>query len=181
MAEPTIAEMRRRDTPFVGVLYCGLALTSRGLRVVEFNARFGDPETQVVLPRLVTPLAEVLLAAATGRLDQVPPLRWRPEAAVTVVVAAHGYPGTVRGGDPVEGIEAAEALSGVHVVQAGTARDEGTLVSAGGRVLSVVGVGSGIESARAAAYAGVERIELRGSHHRSDIAARMPEPVDISW
>ena len=181
VAEPTIAEMRRRDTPFVGVLYCGLALTSRGLRVVEFNARFGDPETQVVLPRLVTPLAEVLLAAATGRLDQVPPLRWRPEAAVTVVVAAHGYPGTVRGGDPVEGIEAAEALSGVHVVQAGTARDEGTLVSAGGRVLSVVGVGSGIESARAAAYAGVERIELRGSHHRSDIAARMPEPVDISW
>ena len=181
VAEPTIAQMQRRGTPFVGVLYCGLALTGRGLRVVEFNARFGDPETQVVLPRLVTPLAGVLMAAATGRLDQLPPLRWRPEAAVTVVVAAHGYPGTVRGGDPIEGIDEAEALPGVHVVQAGTARDDGTLVSAGGRVLSVVGVGPGIASARAAAYAGVAKIELRGSHHRTDIAARMPELGAAAW
>jgi phosphoribosylamine--glycine ligase len=174
VAEPTIEQMRRRGTPFVGVLYCGLALTRRGLRVIEFNARFGDPETQVVLPRLVTPLAEVLYAAATGRLDQVPPLRWRPESAVTVVIAAHGYPGTVRGGDPIEGIEDAEALAGVHVVQAGTAVAEDQLVSAGGRVLSVVGIGPDVDAARAAAYSGVERIGLRGSHHRSDIAARMP-------
>lgn len=174
VAEPTIEQMRRRGTPFVGVLYCGLALTRRGLRVIEFNARFGDPETQVVLPRLVTPLAEVLFAAATGRLDQMPPLRWRPESAVTVVIAAHGYPGTVRGGDPIEGIEDAEALPGVHVVQAGTAVAEDQLVSAGGRVLSVVGIGPDVDAARAAAYSGVERIGLRGSHHRSDIAARMP-------
>ena len=177
VAEPTIAQMRRRGTPFVGVLYCGLALTSRGTRVIEFNARFGDPETQVVLPRLVTPLAELLLAAATGHLDQVPPLRWRPDAAVTVVIAAHGYPGNVRGGDPIEGIEDAEALPGVHVVQAGTAVDDGHLVSAGGRVLSVVGVGANVGAARRAAYAGVERIELRGSHHRTDIAAQMPQPL----
>ena len=175
VAQPTIDEMYGRGSPFVGVLYCGLALTSRGVRVVEFNVRFGDPETQVVLPRLATPLAEVLLAAATGRLDQMPPLRWRSESAVAVVVAAHGYPATVRAGDEVGGLSAAEAVPGVHVVQAGTTlTDDGGLVSAGGRVLSVVGTGDSIDSARAAAYEGVARITLRGSHHRSDIAARMP-------
>ncbi len=174
VAQPTVDEMRRRGTPFVGVLYCGLALTSRGLRVVEFNARFGDPETQVVLARLATPLAEVLLAAATGRLDDVPPLRWHDDAAVTVVVAAHGYPGTVRAGDEVEGVADAEALEGVHVLHAGTALDDGRVVSSGGRVLSVVGTGPDVAAARAAAYAGVERVTLRGSHHRGDIAAVMP-------
>ena len=175
IAQPTVDEMRRRGTPFCGVLYCGLAVTARGLRVIEFNVRFGDPETQVVLARLITPLAQVLLAAANGRLDQMPPLRWRSDAAVTVVVAAHGYPGTVRAGDEIEGVADAEAVPGVHVLHAGTARTEdGALVSAGGRVLSVVGTGDGIEAARQAAYAGVQQIRLRGSHHRSDIAARMP-------
>ena len=175
IAQPTVDEMWRRGTPFFGVLYCGLAVTARGLRVVEFNVRFGDPETQVVLARLITPLAQVLLAAANGRLDQMPPLRWRSDAAVTVVVAAHGYPGTVRAGDEIEGVADAEAVPGVHVLHAGTARTEdGALVSAGGRVLSVVGTGDGIEAARQAAYAGVQQIRLRGSHHRSDIAARMP-------
>jgi phosphoribosylamine--glycine ligase len=170
--------MRRRGTPFVGVLYCGLALTSRGVRVVEFNARFGDPETQVVLPRLATPLAEVLMAAATGELAELGPLRWRDEAAVTVVVAAHGYPGTVRAGDEIEGVTEAETLPGVHVLHAGTARSgEGALVSAGGRVLSVVGIGADIDAARARAYAGVEVIALRGSQHRTDIAAQLPEPA----
>lgn len=179
VAQPTVDEMRRRGTPFVGVLYCGLALTSRGVRVIEFNARFGDPETQVVLARLVTPLAEVLLAAATGTLDAVPPLRWSDGAAVTVVVAAHGYPGTVRAGDPIVGADAAEAVEHVHVLHAGTARSgDGELVSAGGRVLSVVGTGVDVAAARAAAYDGVAQIELRGSHHRSDIAARMPEPAE---
>src|SRR5665811_2330967 len=101
--------MRHRGTPFVGVLYCGLALTSRGVRVIEFNARFGDPETQVVLPRLATPLAGILLAAATGVLDRLPPLQWLGEAAVTVVIAAHGYPAAVRSGDRITGIAAAEA------------------------------------------------------------------------
>ena len=175
VAQPTVDEMRHRGTPFVGVLYCGLALTSRGVRVIEFNARFGDPETQVVLPRLATPLADVLLAAATGRLEQLGRLRWRDEAAVTVVVAAHGYPGGVRAGDEIEGLAEAEELEGVHVLHAGTASaEDGGLVSAGGRVLSVVGVGPDVDAARETAYRGVERISLRGSHHRSDIAARMP-------
>jgi phosphoribosylamine--glycine ligase len=175
VAQPTVDEMRRRGTPFVGVLYCGLALTSRGVRVIEFNARFGDPETQVVLARLATPLAEVLLAAAEGRLESMPPLHWSDDAAVTVVVAAHGYPGSVRAGDPIEGVLDAEALPGVHVLHAGTATDDGALVSSGGRVLSVVGVGADIAAARATAYDGVARIGLRGAHHRTDIAARMPQ------
>lgn len=174
VAQPTVDEMRHRGTPFAGVLYCGLALTARGVRVIEFNARFGDPETQVVLARLATPLAELLLAAAQGRLDEVPPLRWRDAAAVTVVVAAHGYPGSVRAGDPVEGVEEAEAVPGVHVLHAGTATDDGALVSSGGRVLTVVGVGADVDDARAVAYDGVARLSLRGSHHRTDIAARMP-------
>lgn len=171
VAEPTVAEMARRGTPFAGVLYCGLALTSRGVRVVEFNARFGDPETQVVLARLATPLAGVLLAAATGRLAELPPLAWHDEAAVTVVVAAHGYPGEVRSGDPITGIDAAEQ-AGAHVLHAGTAVRDGVLVAAGGRVLSVVGTGADLTAARDAAYAGVERISLAGSHHRTDIARR---------
>jgi phosphoribosylamine--glycine ligase len=171
VAQPTVDEMARRGTPFAGVLYVGLALTGRGLRVVEFNARFGDPETQVVLARLVTPLAGVLYAAATGHLADLPPLRWRPQAAVTVVVAAHGYPGTPRAGDPISGLDDAERVEGVHVLHAGTATNsDGAPVAAGGRVLSVVGVGADLAAARAAAYAGVDRIDLPGSHHRTDIA-----------
>ncbi|NUU15693.1 phosphoribosylamine--glycine ligase [Cellulomonas humilata] len=183
VARPTIAEMARRGTPFSGVLYVGLALTSTGVKVVEFNARFGDPETQVVLARLATPLAGVLLASATGTLGTLPPLQWRDDAAVTVVIASGGYPGTVRSGDPITGIEAADALPGVHVLHAGTALqlnppgddddaiDGAHLVAAGGRVLSVVGVGPDLAAARAAAYAGVAQIDLPFSHHRSDIAA----------
>ena len=187
VARPTIAEMARRGTPFSGVLYVGLALTSSGLKVVEFNARFGDPETQVVLARLETPLAAVLLASATGTLGTLPPLRWRDDAAVTVVIASGGYPGAVRSGDPITGTEDAEALPGVHVLHAGTALqlnaagddddaiDGAHLVSAGGRVLSVVGVGPDLHAARAAAYAGVDQIELPFSHHRSDIAAAVAD------
>lgn len=171
VAKPTIAEMARRGTPFAGVLYCGLALTSRGVRVVEFNARFGDPETQVVLARLRTPLAGVLLASATGRLGSIPRLTWDDGAAVTVVVASHGYPVRARSGDPITGIADAEQLPQVHVLHAGTALDaDGHLVSAGGRVLSVVGTGETLTAAREAAYAGVGAIDLPGSHHRSDIA-----------
>ncbi|MDQ0374976.1 phosphoribosylamine--glycine ligase [Cellulomonas humilata] len=187
VARPTIAEMARRGTPFSGVLYVGLALTSSGLKVVEFNARFGDPETQVVLARLETPLAAVLLASATGTLGTLPPLRWRDDAAVTVVIASGGYPGAVRSGDPITGTEDAEAIPGVHVLHAGTALhlnaasddddaiDGAHLVSAGGRVLSVVGVGPDLHAARAAAYAGVQQIELPFSHHRSDIAAAVAD------
>jgi phosphoribosylamine--glycine ligase len=174
VAQPVIDQLRKQGDEFSGLLYCGLALTSRGVRVIEFNARFGDPETQVVLARLATPLAGVLLAAATGRLEDVGPLRWRDEAAVTVVVAASGYPGTVRTGDPITGVDEAGEVPGVHVLQAGTAlADDGTLVSAGGRVLSVVGTGGDIAAARAAAYEAVARIELDGSHHRTDIAAEV--------
>ncbi|QZN85274.1 phosphoribosylamine--glycine ligase [Cellulomonas sp. C5510] len=171
VAQPTVDEMARRGTPFAGVLYCGLALTSRGTRVVEFNARFGDPETQVVLARLATPLAGVLLAAATGRLTELPPLEWREDAAVTVVVASSGYPEAPRTGDVIEGLADAAALPGVDVLHAGTAAGaDGAVLSAGGRVLSVVGTGRDLAAARAAAYAGVERIRLDGSHHRTDIA-----------
>jgi phosphoribosylamine--glycine ligase len=174
VAQPTIDELARRGIPFAGLLYCGLALTSRGLRVVEFNARFGDPETQVVLARLRSSLVELLAAAATGRLRDAPPPRWRGEAAVTVVVAAAGYPGTVRTGDPVTGIEDAEALDGVHVLHAGTRTDaSGAVVSAGGRVLSIVGIGEDVDQAREAAYRGVARIHLDGAQHRTDIAAKV--------
>lgn len=171
VAQPTIDEMRARGIPFAGVLYVGLALTSRGTRVIEFNARFGDPETQVVLSRLQTPLSALLLAAATGVLADLPRLRWSDSAAVTVVVAANGYPSDVRYGDPITGIAGADLVDGVHVLHAGTTvGDDGALVSAGGRVLSVVGVGEDLAEARARAYAGVDAIVLPGSHHRTDIA-----------
>lgn len=176
VAQPTVDEMARRGTPFVGVLYCGLALTSRGMRVVEFNARFGDPETQVVLARLETPLAAVLLAASTGALSSSPALRWSDAAAVTVVVASSGYPEAPRSGDVITGLDAAGALPDVHVLHAGTAEGaDGGVVSAGGRVLSVVGTGTDLGAARAAAYAGVAAIGLDGSHHRSDIAQAAAE------
>lgn len=173
IAQPTVDEMARRGTPFSGVLYVGLALTSRGTRVVEFNARFGDPETQSVLARLATPLSDVMLAAARGKLAELEPLRWRHEASVTVVVASEGYPASARSGDPITGIEDAEALAGVHVLHAGTGLSEtGELVSAGGRVLSVVALGSDLADARRRAYEGVARIDLKGSHHRTDIALK---------
>ena len=174
VAQPTIDEMRERGVPFVGVLYVGLALTSRGTRVIEFNARFGDPETQVVLARLESPLSALLFAAATGTLASSPRLRWRDEAAVTVVVAANGYPADPAYGGEITGVHDAESLPGVTVMQAGTARDaDGALVAAGGRVLSVVGVGEDLRSARRAAYAGIDKISLAGSHHRTDIAAKV--------
>lgn len=169
IAQPTIDEMRRRGTPFVGVLYVGLALTSRGPRVIEFNARFGDPETQVVLARLRTPLGALLRAAARGGLDQVEPLRWHPQPAVTVVLAAEGYPASPVTGDEITGLP----LSGqAYALHAGTAHEDGRLVSAGGRVLSVVAIGADLGGARAAAYAGVQQIRMRGAQFRRDIAAK---------
>ena len=168
--EPMVAEMARRGTPFVGLLYAGLAMTSRGVRVIEFNARFGDPETQVVLARLATPLGRVLLAAATGTLDDLPPLQWRPGAAVTVVVAAKGYPDAPETGDVITGIDEAAALTGVDVLHAGTRISDDGIVSSGGRVLSVTAIGDTLAQARERAYAGVDLITLEGSHHRRDIA-----------
>ena len=144
---PVAAELVARGTPFSGLLYAGLALTSTGTQVVEFNCRFGDPETQVVLPLLRTPLAGLLHAVATGTLAKQPPLEWSDGAAVTVVVAADNYPGTPRLGDVVTGSE------GEGVLHAGTRRrDDGAVVSAGGRVLSVVGTGPDLAAARDDAY-----------------------------
>ncbi|EWT06284.1 phosphoribosylamine--glycine ligase [Intrasporangium chromatireducens Q5-1] len=173
VAQPTIDELRRRGAPFVGILYVGLALTSRGPRVVEFNARLGDPDGQAVLARLETPLAQLLHATATGTLADFPDLRWSSDAAVVVVIASAGYPASPRSGDPITGLDAAGEVPGVVVLHAGTKRDEqGTLVSAGGRVLDVVAVGSDLEKARSAAYKAVDLIELDGSHHRTDIALK---------
>jgi phosphoribosylamine--glycine ligase len=171
--QPTVDELRRRGTPFSGLLYAGLALTGRGVRVIEFNARFGDPETQVVLARLRTPLAGVLRAAADGTLADLPPLRWSDDAAVTVVLASHNYPGTPRTGDRVEGLAdiAAKDAPHAYVLHAGTRRDGAEVVSAGGRVLSVTATGADLAQARERAYTALERIHLDGSHHRTDIAA----------
>ncbi|URM90763.1 phosphoribosylamine--glycine ligase [Streptomyces sp. MRC013] len=175
--QPTVDELRRRGTPFSGLLYAGLAITSRGVRVIEFNARFGDPETQVVLARLRTPLAGVLLHAATGSLDCEAPLTWRDEAAVTVVVAACDYPGTPRTGDPITGLDEVAELDAPHayVLHAGTKRDGDAVVSAGGRVLSVTATGEDLAQARERAYAAVGRIRLDGSQHRTDIARAAAE------
>src|SRR5262245_40720086 len=169
---PTIAELRRRGMPFAGLLYAGLALTAKGMRVVEFNARFGDPETQVVLARLRAPLAGLLWSAATGALADHPALEWDEGAAVTVVMAAPGYPHDPRTGDPITGIDAANRREGVQVFHAGPARDAaGQLVTAGGRVLSVTGAGHDVGQARERTYAAVALIDFPGAHYRRDIAA----------
>ncbi|WP_344685835.1 MULTISPECIES: phosphoribosylamine--glycine ligase [Actinomycetes] len=173
VARPTVAEMARRGTPFVGVLYCGLAVTSRGVRVVEFNVRFGDPETQAVLERLATPLGRLLLDCATGTLGADRTLDWRDGYAVDVVMAAENYPDSPRKGDVIQGLDAAEDLDGVAVLHAGTGRDEdGNLLTAGGRVLAVVGTGSTLAEAVGRSYEGVSRISWRGAQHRTDIAAK---------
>jgi phosphoribosylamine--glycine ligase len=171
--QPTVDEMRRRGTPFSGLLYAGLAITAGGVRVIEFNARFGDPETQVVLARLKTPLAALLYAAATGELALFPPLRWRDGAAVTVVIASENYPAAPRTGDPVEGLaDVAREDEHAYVLHAGTKRGpSGEILSAGGRVLSVTATGQDLSEARGRAYRAVSRIRLEGSHHRTDIAA----------
>ncbi|SHN44185.1 phosphoribosylamine--glycine ligase [Cryptosporangium aurantiacum] len=164
---PTLNDLASRGTPFVGVLYVGLAITTRGPRVIEFNARFGDPETQVVLAMLETPLAGLLNAAATGTLAAHPPLRWRDGAAVTVVMASAGYPGTPRTGDVITGADQP------GVLHAATVRnDAGDLATSGGRVLSVTATGDDLAAARAGAYAKVEQITFEGAQYRSDIAAK---------
>ena len=171
--KPTIEEMTRRGTPFSGLLYAGLALTSRGMRVVEFNARFGDPETQALLALLETPISALLYGAATGALGEVGLPQWRKGAAVTVVVAAEGYPESPRKGDRITGVAEADAIEGVDVIHAGTAIDaDGNLVTAGGRILAVTAVGSNLAEARARAYAGIALIRIEGAHHRTDIALK---------
>ena len=167
--QPVVDELAARGTPFSGLLYAGLAMTSAGPQVIEFNCRFGDPETQSVLALLETPLASVLAACATGRLAELPPLKWKLGASVTVVVAAEGYPAAPTLGDDVV---IGDLPAGVEVLHAGTRHAGDRVVSSGGRVLSVTSIGDSLESARASAYEGVAAVQLRGSHHRTDIAAR---------
>lgn len=165
IVEPVAAEMVQRGSPFCGLLYVGLAITANGPAVVEFNCRFGDPETQAVLALLESPFGQLLYAAGTGKLADFGELRWYEGAAVTVVLAAENYPGRPRVGDVVAGSE----VDGV--LHAGTARrDDGEVVSSGGRVLSVVGTGADLAAARSQAYELMRSIRLPGSHFRSDIA-----------
>ena len=163
---PMIAEMAARGTPFVGLLYAGLALTDHGTRVIEFNARFGDPETQVLIPRLVTPLASLLYKAATGNLGDTQ-LQWRDDCAVTVVLAADGYPSAPKSGALITSIP---TIDQVQIFHAGTAMNGSGLVSAGGRVMTVTGIGSDLTEARNRAYRAISQIDLEGSFYRSDIA-----------
>ena len=163
---PMIAEMSARGTPFVGLLYAGLALTDHGLRVIEFNARFGDPETQVLIPRLKTPLATLLYKAATDSLDDVA-LEWRDESAVTVVLAAPGYPDSPQLNGEITKIP---TISDTQIFHAGTSQNGDALVSTGGRVMTVTGIGDDLTQARDRAYRAISQIELSGSFYRSDIA-----------
>ncbi len=174
VALPTVRQLEAEGTPFVGLLYCGLIVTAQGVRVIEFNARFGDPETQVVLARLESPLSQYLLASANGTLAEQPAPEFSDEPAVIVVVASEGYPGEVVTGREIRGLDAAAEVPGVHLVHAATARDAaGGWVATGGRVLGVVARGESFAAARERAYAAVERIELEGAQHRTDIAARV--------
>ena len=163
---PMIAEMSARGTPFVGLLYAGLALTDHGLRVIEFNARFGDPETQVLIPRLKTPLAPLLYKAATDSLDDVA-LEWRDESAVTVVLAAPGYPDAPQVNGAITKIP---VIADTQIFHAGTIESGEALVSAGGRVMTITGLGEDLTQARDRAYRAISQIELSGSFYRSDIA-----------
>ncbi|KDP90992.1 MULTISPECIES: phosphoribosylamine--glycine ligase [Clavibacter] len=173
IALPTVRKLAEEQTPFIGLLYCGLILTADGIRVIEFNARFGDPETQVVLPRLVTPLSELLLAAASGELGGVARPEFSDDVAVTVVVASEGYPESPRTGRVISGVEEAERVEGVSIAHAATAESEAGLVATGGRVLSVVATGASFVEARSRVYEAVGRLSLDGSQHRTDIAAQV--------
>lgn len=178
VAMPVIRQLDAEGTPFIGLLYAGLILTPAGVRVIEFNARFGDPETQIVLPRLVTPLSELLFAAASGTLEDQPEPVFSDEVAITVVLASEGYPEAPQTGRPIEGLADAASVEGVRIVHAATAAPDapgGSLIATGGRVLNVVAVASDFRTARARAYDAIARISLDGSQYRTDIAARVAE------
>lgn len=173
VAQPTIRQLAAEGTPFIGLLYCGLILTATGVRVIEFNARFGDPETQVVLPRLTTPLSSLLFAAATGTLASAPAPQFSDDVAVTVVLASEGYPDTPHTGRPLTGLAEAAAVEGVHLCHAATAHRDDGFVATGGRVLSVVATGPDFTVARERAYRAIDLIGLEGGQVRRDIAARV--------
>jgi phosphoribosylamine--glycine ligase len=175
VAEPTVLEMARMGNEFVGLLYCGLIVTSRGIRVIEFNARFGDPETQVVLRRLNSSLESLLHKSATGHLDSIDKPEFSNHVAVAVVLASEGYPDTAAPDRPLLHVDEAEAIEGVEVCIAAAREEDGVLYANGGRVLSVVAIGKTFHHARKLAYQGVCTIELEGGHYRTDIALKVDE------
>lgn len=168
--EPALAELRHRGTPYQGLLYAGLALTDAGVKVIEFNARFGDPETQVILDRLATPLGGLLATAAAGDLISAGQPRWTDGSAVTVVIASAGYPSQPVIGNEIHNLDQAERILGAYILHAGTRWRGATLISSGGRVLNVVGTGRDLTQARAAAYSAAALVELPGGWYRTDIA-----------
>ncbi len=172
IAVPTIRQLASERTPFIGLLYCGLIITKRGVRVIEFNARFGDPETQVVLPRLVTPLSGLLFAAATGELASQPKPEFSNEVAVTVVLASEGYPEEPITGKTISGLD---AVRNVSIAHAATGTVDGRFVATGGRVLSVIATARTFAEARARVYTALKQITLDGGHYRTDIALRVTE------
>jgi len=178
VAVPVVRQLDAEGTPFIGLLYAGLILTPAGVRVIEFNARFGDPETQVVLPRLRTPLSRLLLAAASGTLEDEPQPEFADDVAITVVLASEGYPEAPQTGRMIEGLADAASVDGVSIVHAATGAPDapgGSLVATGGRVLNVVATGSDSADARTRAYDAIGRISLDGAPYRHDIAARVAE------
>jgi phosphoribosylamine--glycine ligase len=175
IAEPVIRQLDAEGTPFIGLLYAGLILTADGVRVIEFNARFGDPETQVVLPRLLDPLSQLLLAAASGTLEDQSRPAFADAVAVTVVLASEGYPSSPVTGRALSGLDAAAAVEGVHLAHAATAVEGDSLIATGGRVLNVVGLGTTFAEARERTYLALAQIGLEGGQHRTDIAARVVE------
>lgn len=169
--EPTVAALRSEGIIYRGVLYAGLILTKDGPQVLEFNCRFGDPEAQVVLPLLRSDLVEIMLALVEGNLKDYK-LRWRKGACVAVVLASQGYPGSYEEGFEITGLDEAAKIEGIHLFHAGTAKKNGKIVTASGRVLNVAAVGGSFKEARERAYQGVEKIHFEGMHHRKDIAER---------
>ena len=173
IAQPVVDELARRGTPFIGLLYCGLIVTEDGVKVIEFNARFGDPETQVVLARLESPLAPLLYAAATEMLDSVEPPRFSDQCALTVVLASEGYPENPVTGRQIVGLDTLPTDPHVSIAHAATAWDGSDLLATGGRVMSVIATGATFADARQSAYDTLESITLEGSHYRRDIALRV--------
>ncbi len=175
VALPTIHELARLGAPFVGLLYCGLIITERGIRVIEFNARFGDPETQVVLRRLVTPLASLLHKAAIGQLTSAPTPEFTKDVAITVVLASEGYPDSSAPNRAITGLALAEADKHISIAHAATKVEGDELLATGGRVLSVVALACSFTKARHHAYEAIEKIQLKGSHYRKDIAQKVAD------
>jgi phosphoribosylamine--glycine ligase len=171
IAQPTIQGMAEEETPFVGVLYCGLMMTAKGPQVLEFNARFGDPETQAILLRLESDLVEAMEACIDGRLSETA-LSWRPGASACVVASSAGYPGSYKTGFPVRGLDAAARVPGVQVFHAGTALKNGEIVTSGGRVLGVTAAGDTLQAALGNAYAAMNEIQFEGMYYRHDIGHR---------